>query len=91
MAKIAISLPEEVLQAVEKERLASGMSRSEFFRRAVEQHLRRAKQRGQVERYIRGYQQYPETGEDRAVAESTLHYVFDQDSDGDYWEEEFRK
>lgn len=91
MAKIAISLSEEVFQAVEKERLASGLSRSEFFRRAVEEHLRRAKQRGQVERYIKGYQEYPESRDDRAVAESTLHYSFDENSDENYWEEEFRK
>ena len=32
MAKIAISLPEETLQSVEKQRLATGLSRSEFFR-----------------------------------------------------------
>ena len=91
MAKIAISLPEEVLQAVEKERLASGLSRSEFFRRAVEEHLRREKQREYVEQYIRGYQDYPETLEEITLAESTIRYSFDEDSDGNYWEEEFRK
>ena len=85
MAKIAISLPDEVLQAVEKERLASGLSRSEFFRRAVEEHLRRTNERADVLRYIRGYQEYPETKHERAVAESTLHYAFDEES----WEEEF--
>ena len=59
VAKIAISLPDEMYQAVEKERLAKGESRSQFFRRAVEEHLRRAREREDVERYIRGYQQYP--------------------------------
>ena len=87
MAKIAISLPEAVLQAVEKERLASGLSRSEFFRRAVEEHLSRSKQRGQVEQYIRGYQENPETGDDRALAEATAHYAFDEQS----WEDEFQQ
>ena len=87
MAKIAISLPEKVLQAVEKERLASGLSRSEFFRRAVEEHLRRAKERADVLQDIRGYLEYPETRQERAVAESTLHYAFDEES----WEEEFNR
>ncbi len=91
MAKIAISLPDEILQAVEKERLARGLSRSEFFRQAVEGHLRRAIQRGYVEQYIRGYQEFPETADDRMLAESTVHYAFDEDSDRNYWEEEFRK
>ena len=31
MAKIAISPPEKTLQAVEKERLTNGLSRSEFY------------------------------------------------------------
>jgi Arc/MetJ-type ribon-helix-helix transcriptional regulator len=42
--KIAISLPEEVLDAVERERGESGESRSEFFRRAVEALLRRQRE-----------------------------------------------
>jgi metal-responsive CopG/Arc/MetJ family transcriptional regulator len=33
-SKIAISLPEEVLKAVEREREESGESRSQIFRRA---------------------------------------------------------
>ena len=87
MAKIAISLPEEIFQAVEKERPAKGESRSKFFRRAVEDYLRRAREREDVERYIRGYQKYPESKEEVALAEATLHYAFDEDS----WEEEFNK
>lgn len=87
MAKIAISLPEEVLQAVEKERLASGLSRSEFFRRAVEEHLRQAKERADVLQYINGYLEYSETPHELAVAETTLHYAFDEES----WEEEFNR
>ena len=43
MAKIAISLPDDALHTVEKERKECGVSRSEFFRRAVEEHPRREK------------------------------------------------
>jgi metal-responsive CopG/Arc/MetJ family transcriptional regulator len=64
MAKIAISLPDEVLQAVERERLAKGESRSAFFRRAVEQMLRRQQERERDEQYVRGYLEFPETEED---------------------------
>ena len=85
MAKIAISLPDEVLKAVEKERLAKGESRSQFFRRAAEEQLRRERDRKDIEQYIRGYQNYPETKEEIALAESTLGYAFDDDS----WEEDF--
>ena len=64
MAKIAISLPDEVLDAVEKERIATGISRSEYFRRTVEEHLRREKEKEDVARYIQGYLENPETPEE---------------------------
>ena len=91
MAKIAISLSEETLEAVEKERLANGLSRSEFFRRAVEEHLRRVKEREDVEQYIQGYLKYPETKEEIALAEATHHYAFDGESWEDDWQEASRK
>ena len=91
MAKIAISLPEETLQAVEKERLATGLNRSEFFRRAVEEHLRRVKEREDVEQYIQGYLKYPETKEEIALAETTLQYAFDDESWEDDWEQASKK
>ena len=58
MAKIAINLPDDVLHAVEKERKECGVSRGEFFRRAVGEHPRREKEREDIERYIKGYQRY---------------------------------
>jgi metal-responsive CopG/Arc/MetJ family transcriptional regulator len=76
MAKIAISLPDEVLQAVEKERLARKETRSAFFRRAVEAYLRREREREWDEQYVRAYQLYPETAEEVALAEATLGYAF---------------
>jgi len=60
-AKIAISLPEEVLAAVERERRSSGESRSEFFRRAAETLLRRQQEQKMNELYVSAYQQMPET------------------------------
>ena len=66
MAKIAISLPDDVLQEVEKERSASGETRSEFFRRAVKALLKREREREAVEQYVRAYQEMPETEEEFA-------------------------
>ena len=63
-SKIAISLPEEVLTAVERERDESGESRSQIFRRAVDLLLRQRKEREMSELYIRAYQQVPETKEE---------------------------
>jgi len=67
-SKIAISLPEEVLTAVEREREESGESRSQIFRRAVDLLLRQRKEREMSELYIRAYQQVPETKEEIAAA-----------------------
>jgi metal-responsive CopG/Arc/MetJ family transcriptional regulator len=75
-SKIAISLPEQVLMAVEKEREASGESRSQIFRRAVDLLLRQQKEKAMSERYIRAYQDMPETDEEikeaRRAASNTL-------------------
>jgi metal-responsive CopG/Arc/MetJ family transcriptional regulator len=67
-AKIAISLPEEVLAAVERERRDSGESRSQFFRRAAEMLLRRRREQEMNELYVRAYQQTPETEEEVEAA-----------------------
>ena len=67
-SKIAISLPEEVLIAVEREREESGESRSQIFRRAVDLLLRERKEREMSEQYIRAYQQMPETKEEVTAA-----------------------
>ena len=91
MAKIAISLPEETLQSVEKQRLATGLSRSEFFRRVMEEYLRLVIEREAVAPYIQGYLKYPEKKEEIALAEASLRYDFDDESWEDDWEEASKK
>ncbi len=71
-AKIAISLPEDLLQDIEKERRVRGESRSEFFRRAVETLLNLERERELDEQYIRGYTELPETAEEVAWAQAGL-------------------
>ena len=65
-AKIAISLPEDLLQVLEAWRKACGQTRSEFFRQAVEAFLRREQERELDEQYVRGYLETPETDEEAA-------------------------
>jgi metal-responsive CopG/Arc/MetJ family transcriptional regulator len=62
--KVAISLPERVLKAIETERKARGESRSEFFRRAAEKLLKQEQESKAVETYIRGYCSLPESAEE---------------------------
>ena len=59
--KVAISLPEHVLKAVEKERKARGESRSAFFRRAAEKLLKQEQESKAIEKYIQGYCDMPES------------------------------
>ena len=78
MARIAISLPDEMLEAVEKERLGRSkvLSRSEFIKRAVEQYLRTESERTMEEQYIRGYLEHPETAEETAWQDEAATQVF---------------
>ena len=61
MSKIAISLPDRVLEAIERERRSSGETRSAFMRRAVEALLRLQRERKLEGRYTLGYLESPET------------------------------
>jgi len=67
-SKIAISLSEEVLAAVERERGIRGESRSQFFRSAAEALLRQRREQEMSEQYVRAYRQMPETGEEIEAA-----------------------
>jgi metal-responsive CopG/Arc/MetJ family transcriptional regulator len=77
--KIAISLPEEILSAVEKEREGSGESRSQIFRRAVELLLRQRQEREMSERYIRAYQQIPETAEEVSAVRRAANAILSEE------------
>ena len=67
-AKVAISLPEDVLEAVETERKAKGESRSQFVRRAIERLLKQERESSAVKDYVRGYQEVPESAEEVEAA-----------------------
>jgi metal-responsive CopG/Arc/MetJ family transcriptional regulator len=72
MAKIAISLPDEVFADIERERLASGETRSEFLRRTVEMYFRSKRKKEEIDRYVRGYLEHPETEEALAWTGETM-------------------
>jgi metal-responsive CopG/Arc/MetJ family transcriptional regulator len=70
-AKVTISLPETILKAIEKERKAKGENRSEFFRRAAENLLKKEKQSKEAVMYIRGYRNIPESTQEIKVGHQT--------------------
>ena len=63
--KIAISLPSELLDAVEENRKERGQSRSEFFREAasaaIAQPPHEDESKDEVAQYVQGYRRQPET------------------------------
>ncbi len=73
--KIAISIPEELLAAVEREIQSSGESRSQFFRRAVEMLFKQRQRQALREQYIRGYRQMPETDEEIDAARLAANII----------------
>ena len=78
-AKISISLPHATLENADRECRASGESRSELFRRAVEEYLRERRRREAAERYVAGYVAEPETAYDEQIADQTAAEALSQD------------
>lgn len=77
--KVAISLSAELLEAAERQRQASGESRSEFFRRAVQSLLRQDQERSAIERYVQGYRDQPESEEEILAAQQIAATVLAQE------------
>ena len=69
MKKIGVSLSEDLLERVEKNRHEYGVSRNEFLRRAISEYVLRE------EEYRHGYLNYPETEEEIAFAEAALQSI----------------
>jgi metal-responsive CopG/Arc/MetJ family transcriptional regulator len=76
-AKIAISLPQDLLKGIERERRSRGESRSAFFRRAVEAYLCREREREWDEQYLRAYREVPEGPEEEAWAKAGFAAIAD--------------
>ena len=58
--KVAISLPDDLLHRVDRARRERNVSRSEYFRQAATQLLGLSAEQ-EIDRYIRGYANQPET------------------------------
>ena len=60
-AKVAVSLPQELLDAVDELRQARGDSRSAVFQEALRQWLQRQTEEELDRKYLEGYRRRPET------------------------------
>lgn len=78
-AKISVSLPAEVLERVDHECEATGASRSELFRRALQALFEGGRRDAAVRRYLEGYVAEPETEYELGVAASLAPAAFDDE------------
>lgn len=78
-AKIAISLPEDLLADIERERKTSGESRSEYFRRAVETLLGMQERSEVGEKYLQAYRKHPEGAGEVEAARRAARNVLSQE------------
>ena len=62
--KFAISLPEELFERLERDRLERKMNRSEYVANAVADHLHRKREQELEEQHLRGYLEHPESEEE---------------------------
>jgi len=74
LSRVTISVPTKLLESVDQELVKEGETRSALIRRLLEKALREAKETADVERYVRGYLEEPQTEEefgwsDRALLE----------------------
>ncbi|MBM3935417.1 MAG: ribbon-helix-helix protein, CopG family [SAR202 cluster bacterium] len=77
-AKIAISLPEKTLAAVERRRRTTGESRSQYVRRAVESLTRIEQEREWDEQMAQSYRENPETQEELEALRKSASILFAQ-------------
>ena len=70
MAKVTISLPDDLLRSIDEQSAEAGLSRSEVIRQALEEMQRAASERAAEAQYIAGYREHPETSAEVAVATS---------------------
>lgn len=79
-AKISISLPTDILVHADRERLESGESRSELFRRALEALFREKRREAAIGRYVDGYVAEPESEYEVSSAEAVSTDVWKEEA-----------
>jgi metal-responsive CopG/Arc/MetJ family transcriptional regulator len=68
--KVTISLPTGLLEEVERSKDECGESRSETIARLLRSALRAEQEKADIERYIRGYLEHPDTEEEAVFADA---------------------
>lgn len=77
--KIAISLTDDLLAAVDRETKVEHLSRSGFFATAAQDYLEKVRRQREVDAYVASYRDVPETDEEMAVTDAFLSRSFSGD------------
>lgn len=64
MSRITVTVPQELVLALDQKLTKGTESRSAVVRRLLEYALREAQEQDDIARYVKGYQEYPETDEE---------------------------
>jgi metal-responsive CopG/Arc/MetJ family transcriptional regulator len=70
VSRFTISVPAELLEAVDQQLIKGDETRSALIRHLLEAALREAEEREDVERYVRGYREQPQTEEELGWSDS---------------------
>src|SRR5260370_41654395 len=70
VSRVTVSVPTALLDAVDEKLVSEEESRSALIRRLLEKALREAEESKEIERYVRGYLEQPQTEEEVAWSEA---------------------
>jgi metal-responsive CopG/Arc/MetJ family transcriptional regulator len=74
--KIAISLADDLLAAVDRESKIEHLSRSGFLATAAQEYLQKVRRQREIDAYVASYRELPETDEEIAVTDAFLSHSF---------------
>lgn len=74
--KVAISVPDDLLAAVDAESRATHVSRSRLFGRAARSYLDRRRRQLEIDRYLASYRDLPESNDEVAATDAFLRAAF---------------
>jgi metal-responsive CopG/Arc/MetJ family transcriptional regulator len=77
--KIAISVPDDLLDAVDAERRVAHVSRSRLFGIAAASYVEERRKARAVDKYVRSYAEHPETEEELESTDAFLRAAWAAD------------
>jgi metal-responsive CopG/Arc/MetJ family transcriptional regulator len=77
--KVAISVTDDLLAAVDSESRTERLSRSGFFAAAAREYLEKVRRQREIDTYVTSYRDVPETDEEIAVTDAFLSRSFSGD------------